>query len=75
MPRAIEKVEEEFKRLPRNEQAELLERFAKLVYGEEDEAPAFIESLQRRIAQIESGAVTGRNAFEVLDELEAKHLR
>jgi hypothetical protein len=75
MSAAIEKVENEFKKLSPREQAELFERFAKVVYGEEDEEPAFIESLKRRVAQIESGAVAGRNAFEVLDEIEAKHSR
>ena len=43
----IAKVEREFKKLKPPEQAELLERFAQMVYGEEDEDPAFVETLKR----------------------------
>lgn len=75
MATGIERLEEEFKGLAPNEQAELLECFAKLVCGDQDEDPAFLKSLKRRIAQIDSGEVKGRNAFEVLDEIEGKHSR
>ena len=56
-----------------NEQAEALEQFARTVYGEDEENPELIKTLNRRLAQIETGMVTGRDAFEVLDELKAKH--
>jgi len=72
---AVERIEEEFKRLAPNEQAEALERFAKAVYGEEEENPELLERLARRLAQIESGVVTGKDAFEVLSEMRAKHSR
>jgi hypothetical protein len=75
MSPAIQKVEREFKKLTPKEQAEAFERFAKTVYGEQDEAPAFVETLKRRIAEIESAAVTGRDAFDVLEEIKAKHSR
>jgi len=75
MSPAIEKVEKEFKKLSPVEQAELFERFAKTVYGEQDEDPALVESLKRRVAEIESGAVTGRDAFDVLQQIKAKHSR
>jgi hypothetical protein len=73
MSPAIEKVEQEFKKLSPNEQAEVFERFAKLLYGEDDGDPAFIETLKRRVAEIESGSATGRDAFAVLNEIKAKH--
>lgn len=71
----IAKVEREFKKLKPPEQAELLERFAQMVYGEEDEDSAFVETLKRRVAEIESGAARGRDAFQVLEEIKAKHTR
>ncbi len=75
MSAAIQKIEQQFKELTPDEQADVLERFEKLVYGEAEEDPAFIETLKRRVAEIESGAVTGRDAFEVLEEMKLKHSR
>ena len=75
MSPAIEKVEREFKKLTPSEQAEVFERFAKMVYGEDGEDSALIQTLKRRVAEIESGAVTGRDAFEVIEEIKAKHSR
>lgn len=75
MSPAIEKVEKEFKKLTPSEQAEVFERFAKVVYGEDDEDTALIQTLKRRVAEIEAGAVTGRDAFEVIEEIKAKHSR
>jgi hypothetical protein len=75
MSPAIEKVEREFKKLTPSEQAEVFERFAKMIYGEDDEDTALIQTLKRRVAEIESGAVTGRDAFEVIEEIKAKHSR
>ena len=75
MSPAIEQIEQEFKKLTPNEQAEVFERFAKMVYGEDDEDAALIQTLKRRVAEIESGAVIGRDAFEVIEEIKAKHSR
>ncbi len=75
MSPTLHKLEQEFKKLTPNEQAELFERFAKLVYGEEEEDPTFIKTLKRRVAEIESGAVTGRDAFQVLEEMKARNSR
>ena len=75
MSPGIDKVESEFKKLTPPEQVELFERFAKMLYGEDEEDPAFVDTLRRRVAEIESGAVTGRDAFKVLEEIKAKHSR
>jgi hypothetical protein len=75
MTPAVEKLEQQFKSLSPREQAEAFERLANVVYGEEDEDPAFIATLRRRIAEIDSGAVKGRDAFEVLAEIQAKRSR
>jgi len=75
MSAALERIEEEFRKLAPQEQVEAFERFAKTIYGEETENPELIAKLDRRLAQIEAGAVSGRDAFEVLDELSAKRSR
>jgi len=71
--RPVEKIEEQFKKLAPLEQAEALERLTKTVYGEDEESLELIETLNRRLAQVETGALAGTDAFAVLDELRAKH--
>jgi hypothetical protein len=75
MSAAVERIEEQFKKLAPAEQAEALERLTKTVYGEDEESFDLIETLNRRLAQVEAGAVAGTDAFTVLDELRAKHSR
>lgn len=75
MSTAVEKIEEQFKKLEPAEQAEAIERLTKTVYGEEEESFDLVETLNRRLAQVEAGAVAGTDAFAVLDELTAKHSR
>jgi hypothetical protein len=68
----VEKIEEEFKKLPVHDQADLLDRLES-VFGQPSEDDAFIEALKRRVNEIESGQVKGRDAFEVLNEIKTKH--
>ena len=75
MSAAVESIEEQFKKLAPAEQAKALERLTKTVYGEDEESFDLIETLNRRLAQVEAGAVAGTNAFGLLDELRAKHSR
>ena len=72
---SVEKLEQDFKKLPLREQAEAFERFARIVYEENNEDAAFTETLRKRVAEIDSGAITARDAFEVLGEIKAKHSR
>jgi hypothetical protein len=69
------KIEEAFKKLDPREQAELYGRLGDLVYGGDEESDAFIATLKRRVSEIESGKVKGRDAFEVVDEMRARHAR
>ena len=75
MSAAIEKIEREFKNLSLTEQAEAFERLANIIYEDQEESPQFIAMLKRRVAEMDSGAVKGRDAFEFLDELESRHSR
>ena len=68
----VEKIESEIKKLPAEEKAALLERLESLVYGQEDEDPAFVAMIERRVREIDSGNVQGRNAFAVLNEIKAR---
>jgi len=72
MSAAVERIEEQFKKLAPAEQAEALERLTKAVYGEDGESSDLVETLNRRLAQVEAGAVAGTDALAVLDELRAK---
>ena len=63
------KIEQEFKKLTPLDQAELLARLELAVmYGETEDAE-FVATLDRRVAEIESGRVKGKDAFRVLDEI------
>jgi hypothetical protein len=42
-----QKIEAEIKKLPANEQVELLERLETILYGQDEDDPAFIETLNR----------------------------
>lgn len=75
MSAAVERIEQQFRELAPAEQAEALERLARTVYGDEEQGTQLIETLNRRLAEVEAGAADGRDAFAVLDELEAKHFR
>ena len=68
----VKTIESEIKKLPAEEQIALLGRLEDMVYGEADEDPGFIELIDRRVREIESGKVQGRNAFQVLDEIKAR---
>jgi putative addiction module component (TIGR02574 family) len=72
-----QRIEAEIKMLPANEQVELLERLETMLYGQDEEDPAFIETLNRRVAEIESGKVKGipvEETFEKINrELKAKY--
>jgi Putative addiction module component len=72
---AVERIEEQFRKLTPSEQAEALERLSKSVHGEAEESGELIETLNRRLAEVEAGRVAGVDAFAVLDELSAKHSR
>ena len=75
MSAAVERIEEQFKKLAPAEQAEALERLTKTVYGEDEESSDLIGTLNRRLAEVEAGVVVGTDAFALLDELTAKHAR
>lgn len=66
-------IENEFKKLTPEEQAELYDRLGQVVYGESEEDDAFIETLRRRVREIETNMVKGRDASEVLEEMKAKY--
>ena len=66
-------IESDFKKLTPEEQAELYDRLGQVVYGESEEDEAFIETLRRRVREIEMGTVKGRDAFEVIEEMKAKY--
>lgn len=72
-----QKIEAEIKKLSANEQVELLDRLETMVYGQDEEDPAFIETLNHRVAEIESGKVKGipvEETFEKINrELKAKY--
>ena len=72
-----QRIEAEIKNLPANDQVELLERLETMLYGQDEEDPAFIETLNRRVAEIESGKVKGipvEETFEKINrELKAKY--
>lgn len=72
MAPVAEKIEQEFKKLAPRDQAELLERLESVVADEETEDAEFLTMLNRRVAEIESGRVKGRDAFKVLDDIKAK---
>ena len=65
------KIEADFKKLPREEQDDLAGRLLALTQRAEDEAlsPARQAEIDRRLREIDSGKASGRDAFEVLDEL------
>ncbi len=67
MAPVAQKIEQEFKKLAPQDQAELLERLESVVAEDDTEDAEFIETLNRRVAEIESGRVKGRDAFKVLD--------
>ena len=70
-------IEVEIEKLPANDQVELLERLETMLYDHEEEDPAFIETLNRRVSEIESGKVKGipvEETFEKINrELKAKY--
>ncbi len=70
MTQVAEKIEQEFGKLPPPEQVELYDRLGSLVYGDAPEDPAFLETLRRRVAEMESGTTRGKDAFEVAQQLE-----
>jgi len=63
------KIEQEFKKLTPLDQAELLARLELAVMDGETEDAEFVATLDRRVAEIESGRVKGKDAFRVLDEI------
>ena len=63
------KIEQEFKKLTPLDQAELLARLELAVMDGETEDADFVATLDRRVAEIESGRVKGKDAFRVLDEI------
>src|SRR5437762_13530300 len=75
MSKAAAQIEQQFKKLAPKDQAELFDRLGSVVYEETGENVELIRTLKRRVHEIESGAVKGRDAFEVLDELKARHSR
>ena len=75
MSKAAAQIEQQFKKLAPKDQAELYDRLGSVVYEETGENEELIRTLKRRVHEIESGAVKGRDAFEVLDELKARHSR
>lgn len=72
MSPVIEKIEKEFKKLTPREQVDALNRLESMVYVDTEDK-TFIETLQRRVREIESGKVKGRDAFEVMKEIKAKY--
>ena len=72
----VKKIEGEISKLSADEQAELLEHLESLVYGADEEDPVFVETLKRRVREIESGTVKGlpvEKTFQKIDqELKAK---
>lgn len=69
MTAIAQKLEEEFKNLSPNEQAELYDRLGNVLYGDDAEDDAYIEILKRRVEDIESRRAQGMNAFQALKEM------
>lgn len=72
MSPVIEKIEKEFKKLAPREQVEMLNRLESMVYTDTEDK-AFIETLKRRVREIESGKVKGRDALEIMKEIKANY--
>ena len=76
MSPTVTKIDEEIEKLDSEEMIELNERLISRIHEREEEeglSPEWETEIERRVGEIRSGKVKGRDAFEVLDEVRAKY--